>query len=261
MPGMQDIQATVLALLLGMARLVALLVMLPYYGKQSSSALVRVAIALAFTVPALPMLMAQYSTNPASDTLLIGLFFKEALIGFCMGWAVCVPFWVAEAIGFIISNQYGATVGNSTDAITGNETSPLGVILLQLYLVLFLMSGGANAVLDTFYSSYAVWPLTAAWPTLDAGFPGHWLRLFDAMMRLSVMLAAPAMIAMLLAEIGLALVSMFAPQLPVFFLAMPVKGAIALFVLTLYLATLMGYLGEQAREMVVFLPELGRLMR
>jgi type III secretion protein T len=261
MPGMQEVQGAVLALMLGMARLVALLSMLPYYSRQSSSALVRVAIAIAFTVPALPMLMAQYSMTTSTDTLLLGLFFKEVIIGFCMGWAIALPFWVAEAIGFIISNQYGATVGNSTDAITGNETSPLGVVLLQLYLVLFLMHGGANAVLETYYASYAVWPLAATWPTLDEGFPGYWLKLFDAMMRLSVMLAAPAMIAMLLAEIGLAIVSMFAPQLPVFFLAMPVKACIALFVLTLYLATLMGYLGDHARVMAVILPDLGRLVR
>lgn len=258
---MQEIQASVLALLLGMARLVALLFMLPYYSKQATSALVRVAIALAFTLPALPMLMAQYSQNIAADTLLLGLLFKETLIGFCMGWGLALPFWVAEAIGFIISNQYGATVGNTNDALTGNEASPLGVLLLQLYLVLFLMHGGANAVLETFYASYDVWPLAATWPTLDPGFPAHWLKLFDAMMRLSVMLAAPAMIAMLLAEIGLAIVSMFAPQLPVFFLAMPVKAVIALFVLTLYLAALMGYLGDHASVMGVILPDLGKLAR
>jgi len=146
-------------------------------------------------------------------------------------------------------------------ALVANEASPLGVLLLQLYLVLFLMHGGANAVLETYYASYAVWPLAATWPSLDAGFPAHWLQLFDAMMRLSVMLAAPAMIAMLLAEIGLAIVSMFAPQLPVFFLAMPVKACIALFVLMIYLATLMGYLGDHARAMAVFLPDLGKLAR
>ncbi|MDT7520744.1 type III secretion system export apparatus subunit SctT [Rhodoferax sp. TBRC 17660] len=261
MLGMQEVQGAVLGLMLGMARLVALLSLLPYYSKQASSALMRVAIAMAFTFPALPMLMSQYSQNISADTLFLGLFFKEVFIGLCIGWAIALPFWAAEAIGFIISNQYGATVGNSTDAITGNETSPLGVILLQLYLVLFLLHGGANAVLDTYYASYTVWPLAATWPTLDAGFPEHWLKLFDAMMRLSVMLAAPAMIAMLLAEIGLAIVSMFAPQLPVFFLAMPVKACIALFVLTLYLATLMGYLGDHARAMAVILPDLGRLAR
>lgn len=261
MPDMQEIQAAVLALMLGMARLVALLSMLPYYSRQANSALLRVAIALAFTLPAAPMLIAQYGQSQSTAPLLLSFFFKEVIIGFCMGWAIALPFWAAEAIGFFISNQYGATVGNSTDAITGNETSPLGVVVLQLYLVLFLMHGGANAVLETFYGSYAVWPLVAIWPTLDGNFPEHWLKLLDAMMRLSVMLAAPAMIAMLLAEIGLAIVSMFAPQLPVFFLAMPVKACIALFVLTLYLATLMGYLGDHARVMAVILPDLGRLVR
>lgn len=258
---MQEVQVATLALMLGMARLTAMLFMLPYFAKQATSGLLRVAIALAFTLPALPMLMAQYSEHSPTDAWLVALLFKETLIGFLMGWALALPFWAAEAIGFIISNQYGATVGNSNDALTGNETSPLGVLLLQLYLVLFLLHGGANAVLETYYASYAVWPLAATWPTLEAGFPAHWLKLFDAMMRLAVMLAAPAMIAMLLAEIGLAIVSMFAPQLPVFFLAMPVKACIALFVLTLYLVTLMGYLGDHAQAMSVILPDLGKLVR
>lgn len=260
MPDLKEIEAAVLALVLGMARLVALLSMLPYYSKQANSSLVRVAIAMAFTVPAVPMLMSQYGQH-MTEGWLLGVLVREAFLGFCMGWAIALPFWAAEAIGFIISNQYGATVGNTTDALTGNEASPLGTLLLQLYLVLFLMHGGANAVLDTFYTSYTVWPLAAAWPTLDAGFPAHWLKLLDAMMRLSVMLAAPAMIAMLLAEIGLAIVSMFAPQLQVFFLAMPVKACVALFVLTLYLALLMGYLGDHAAVMAVILPDMAKLIR
>lgn len=158
--------------------------------KRAAQEMVRVAIALAFTLPALPMLTEQYSQHITTDALLIGLLFKETLIGFCMGWAIALPFWAAEAVGFVISNQYGATVGNTNDALTGNEASPLGVLLLQLYLVLFLMHGGANAVLETYYASYDVWPLAATWPSLEAGFSAHWLRLFDTMMRLSVMLAA-----------------------------------------------------------------------
>ena len=48
-------------------------------------------------------------------------------------------------------------------------------------------------------------------------------------------------VAMFLAEMGLALVSRFVPQLQVFFLAMPIKSALAFLVLVLYFSTILDY--------------------
>jgi type III secretion protein T len=61
---------------------------------------------------------------------------------------------------------------------------------------------------------------------------------------------------MFLAELGLALVSRFAPQLQVFFLAMPIKSALALLVLVLYMSTLFEYAGDTVRGIPGILPFL-----
>jgi type III secretion protein T len=55
------------------------------------------------------------------------------------------------------------------------------------------------------------------------------------------------MVAMFLAELSLALVSRFAPQLQVFFLAMPIKSALALLVLILYTGTLFDFIDKPLR--------------
>ncbi|MNL71828.1 flagellar biosynthesis protein FliR [compost metagenome] len=70
--------------------------------------------------------------------------------------------------------------------------------------------------------------------------------------------AAPAVIAMFLAEVGLALVSRFAPQLQVFFLAMPIKSALALLVLVLYTKVLFGFAWESVADISDALPFLQR---
>ena len=75
-----------------------------------------------------------------------------------------------------------------------------------------------------------------------------WLGQLDTLVRTALLLSAPAIIAMFLAELGLALISRFAPQLQVFFLAMPIKSALALFVLVMYMGTLLDYSGEWMRE-------------
>lgn len=235
-----------MALLLGMARLTALLATLPLYPRQSAPALLRVGIAAALTLPAIPMLVPTMPEQGFSAAVLAVCVFKEALLGFALGWLVSIPFWVVEGAGFIISNQYGAAVAAAADPLTGNESSPLGSLLLQLYLALFLLAGGLDWILRAFYASYQVWPAGALLPRLESGSEILWLQMFDTLLRLAVLLSAPATIAMLVSELALALVSMFAPRLPVFFIAMPVKATISLLMLTVYLRILMEQIGTMA---------------
>ena len=82
------------------------------------------------------------------------------------------------------------------------------------------------------------------------------LQQLDQLMHMAVLLAAPVLVAMFLAEFGLALVSRFAPQLQVFFMAMPIKSALAVLVLMLYAATLFEYSGDQIAKIGLILPFL-----
>jgi len=52
---------------------------------------------------------------------------------------------------------------------------------------------------------------------------------------------------MFIVELVMGLIGRFVPSLNVFFLAMPIKSALALFVLTLYISLLMYYFTEQFR--------------
>ena len=61
---------------------------------------------------------------------------------------------------------------------------------------------------------------------------------------------------MLLAEIGLGLVSLTVPQLQVFFLAMPIKSALVFLVLVVYMGTLFEYAGDMLQPLRDLLPRL-----
>lgn len=64
----------------------------------------------------------------------------------------------------------------------------------------------------------------------------------DEMLRTTVVISAPAIIVMFLATIGLGLVNRTAPQLNVFFLSMPVKSALGIALLIVYLPFIMDML-------------------
>ena len=155
-----------------------------------------------------------------------------------MGFGLSLIFYAVGAMGFLIDNQRGSTMASSVDPMTGAQTSPTGIFMMQVLGVYFFVSGAAFVVLLGVYESYRVFPVGAFLPDLSADGATYFLSILDRIFALALLMAAPAMIAMFLSEFGLGLVSRFAPQLNVFFLAMPVKSAVGLLLLALYIAFL-----------------------
>lgn len=246
-----ELRSMVAALGLTQPRILAMFIALPIFASQLLPGLLRLGLAVGIGVLAAPPLVAQLPQLPQGVGL-VGLLCKEAMLGFAIGYLLAIPFWAFEAIGFFIDNQRGASIGATLNPLTGNDSSPLGILFNQAFMVFVFASGGFLLMLGALYQSFVVWPVLQWQPALHAGSSGvatdAWLGQLDGLVRTALLLSAPAIIAMFLAELGLALVSRFAPQLQVFFLAMPIKSALALFVLVMYMGTLLDYSGEWMRE-------------
>jgi len=210
---------------------------LPIFNPQLVPGMLRLGAGAAVGALVAPTLMPMAHADPGTATLLM-LMCKEAFIGFALGYALALPFWAFEAVGFFIDNQRGASIAATLNPLTGNDSSPLGILFNQAFIVFFLISGGFLVMLGVLYDSFALWPVFTWVPTLHAGTVPLLLAQLDRLMTLCMLYGAPVIVAMFLAELGLALVSRFVPQLQVFFLAMPIKSALAILVLIMYSATL-----------------------
>ncbi|MQA40721.1 EscT/YscT/HrcT family type III secretion system export apparatus protein [Rugamonas sp. FT29W] len=248
------------ALLYSTVRLQAALAIIPLFNKAVVPALLRSAIGVALSLVLVPPLRQTLDGVPETFTL-VATVLKEGFLGLLIGYAVAVLFWAIEGVGFFIDNQRGASIASTLNPLTGNDTSPLGMLFNQAFIVFFLVSGGFLVFLGMLYDSYRLWPVISYFPTLDVGGVDVFADLFQRLVRSAVVLSSPAIVAMLLAEIGLALVSRFAPQLQVFFLAMPVKSAVAFLVLVVYLPTLFGYIHDEIGALASMLDVLGRGLR
>ncbi len=239
-------------------RILALCMMLPLFHRGVLPGMLRYAICAAMGFVLVPVLAADYASwkGSALDALLIVL--KEAFVGMVMGFIVALPFWIFEAAGFIIDNQRGASLAATINPGTGNDSSPMGILFNQAFVVFFLSSGGMFLLMGLIADSFLLWDIWSWWPSLRADSVPRMLDLLDKLMRVTLLYAAPAVVAMFLSELGLALVSRFAPQLQVFFLAMPIKSALAVLVLLLYLQTLFGYAWESVADIADVLPFLRR---
>ena len=238
-----EAKAFIIALAYTQPRILAMFIAIPIFNRQILPGLLRNSIAAGLGVLAAPLLLPVVSVAEISGLQIVLLVAKEAFIGFVLGYLIAVPFWAFEAIGFFIDNQRGASISATLNPLTGNDTSPLGILFNQAFIVFFFVAGGFLLMLDVLYDSYRLWSVTEWLPTLRADNVPLMLEQLARIVRIATLLAAPAIVAMFLAEVGLALISRFVPQLDVFFLAMPIKSALAVVVLLVYLPTLF-YYGE-----------------
>jgi type III secretion protein T len=233
------------AIFLSMPRFLAMFSVLPMFNRQALPGLLRVGVAFSMAILMVPSLSNEALSVVRDGGTLMILLLKEAGIGFLIGFIVALPLWAMDIMGAYVDNQRGASIAATINPLTGHDTSPLGEIFSLAAMTLLLISGGMFLILDIVYESYRIWPVLEMLPRFSSEMPVELLYLMDKLMRMAVLFSAPVIFVMFLAEIGLGLVSRFVPQLQVFFLAMPIKSALAMFMFSVYAAVLLGYLAKE----------------
>ena len=235
---------------LAMPRMVGAMTALSFLGPNVlGGVLVRNGVAAALSLLVYPIVSVQIAEAQLSALAFAGASAKEFLVGMLIGSVVMVIFWCVQAVGSFIDNQRGATMASSMDPFIGEQSSPLGLFLTQSMVAVFFCTGLFNLFLAGIYRSYQLWPATSFWPTLDATVVAFVVSQFALISQMAVLVAGPVVIAMFLSEIGLGFISRFAPQLNVFFLAMPVKSAVASLLLVLFWGVLILFFRDMLMEL------------
>ncbi len=232
----------ILAAVLAMARFGGAFAICPALTDSMIPGLARRAAILGFAFLAIPHVKAGMPPGEPNMWMFALLAAKEAFIGFLLGFFAAIPFWVAENIGNFIDNQRGATMGEVYSPLNGAQVSTTGIFFTQVVSTLFFVSGAVLVLLGAIYASYSIWPVFGNWVQLAPQAPAQILATVDAMLMKTVIISAPVIIIMFLATLGLGLVNRTAPQLNVFFLSMPVKSALGVAMLIIYLPFIMDML-------------------
>jgi type III secretion protein SpaR/YscT/HrcT len=224
---------------LAAARVVPIFAIAPFFGGRLVPVPLRIGIAAVFVALVWPAVAAGAPADPSAlgPGLLAALLLKEILLGALLGFLVAVPFWAAEAAGRLVDGARGASNQELHVPQTGATSSPLGDLGLQLAVVAFFAMDGHLLFLRSLGESYRAVPVT--------GFPAHLVAggattlAVDATSRLllaAIGLAAPALAALLLADVALGLVNRVSPHVQVFFLGMPLRATLGVLVFMLALA-------------------------
>ena len=252
----EQLKEFLLALALTQARIMAMFVAIPIFNRAILPGMLRTAIGVAFGIVVAPSLMPQVAQMNWDGAQLVMLLVKEGFVGFVLGCLIAVPFWAFEGIGFLIDNQRGASIAATLNPLTGNDSSPMGILFNQAFIVFFFISGAFLLMLELLFNSFALWNVFTWFPHFKPESMPLLIGQIMGLVKLALLLASPAIVAMFLSEVGLALVSRFVPNLQVFFMAMPIKSALAVLVLMVYMATLIEYATDLLAPMRDLVPTL-----
>ncbi len=240
MADLPEVRPHLLAVLLGLPRLMMLLTVAPFLGGQLLSGQLKASVLFALYLVVHPLLWSQVPPeagwSAAWFPVYLGLAAKEAVVGFMMAFAAGMVFWAVQSAGFLMDNQRGASMAAGPDPLSGEETSPLGSLLFQYLVVLFFISGAFGSFLALYYESYRFWPVFAWWPPMTAEVPLFFGGLVDWLMLVMLLLAGPVVVASLMTDVALGLINRFASQLNVYILAMPIKSGLTMFLVLIFLA-------------------------
>ncbi len=218
------------------ARVLSVIVVIPFLFGKPVPRTVRVGASVLLTVFLYPLLVEKQMASQTIDFLrLFALFFKEILFGLSIGFAASMLFYGFEAAGRMIDNQRGVSLARVLIPELGEQSSISGQFLFQFAVVIFLVLGGHRFFLKALAESYQAVPLLSFPESVSGLFPV--VDLFGVLtgkvLFLSVQIAAPVIIAVLIADIILGVTNRFAPQINVWELGFNIRGYVGILLLFL----------------------------
>jgi flagellar biosynthetic protein FliR len=202
-------------------RLGAALMLMPGFAGQLVSTRIRLLIALALTLVLLPVVGTLYPPLPKRLGGLVMLLVGEALVGVYLGVLTQMLMASLNIAGTFIGFQVGLTNAFSFDAVAEQQSSTMTALLANIALIALFSTDMHHLMLRALADSYATFVPGQPLPLDD--FSETLSHLLSASFGLGVQLAAPILVFGLIFYSGMGLLSRLAPQIQVFFVALPLQ--------------------------------------
>jgi flagellar biosynthesis protein FliR len=203
------------------ARVSGFMLIAPIFSSRAVPMRLRAAFVLVLSVVLVPAAAA----NTVTPTL--AALFAETLVGFTIGFGAAVLIGAAESAGDYLSVQIGLSGAALMDPLSGHQTAVLGQLMRMAALALLLAADAHLFMVDSVAASFHYVPAGA---TLDiAGGLAALVGTGGVMIGLGFRFAAPVIVAVLTANVSLAVLTRAAPQMNIIGIAFPLQIFLGLF--------------------------------
>jgi flagellar biosynthetic protein FliR len=215
---------------LAMLRISALVVVAPVLGSQTVPAKVKVFLSLFLTVMILPAVKTEPGIASLSILSLFPLAIKEVVLGLFLGFVAKFMFEGFHFAGHLISTQMGLGMAQLVDPESGSHSSPVGNIYSLAAIMLFLILNGHHLVISALFRTFEIIPVSKL-NVIETAAKVKMTTMFNNLFAIGIKLAAPSMVTLFLIEACMGIMARIAPQMNIFFIGLPVRLAVGLFIL------------------------------
>lgn len=246
--------AKTIGFVLVLTRLSAFFACLPVFSWRAIPGVVRMSLGLWIAIFFASELTLPF--DPAKITMVqAGLMVaSEAVYGGAMGLAAAMVFWAVRVGGSIADQQMGFSMIEALDPISGEQTDMVALILETLFLLLFLSAEGHHMLLMMFQKSYHAFPL-GSMPDINM-LTNMVVQSGSVMLMSALKLAAPILALFMVLMVVLGVFARVLPDMNMLFESMPIRVAIGLVSLGLFLPLMLDYVKEFSMWMNRLMPFL-----
>jgi flagellar biosynthetic protein FliR len=239
--GEQHVAAFVLVL----ARLTPLFVLGPLLSSKLVPMRVRGIVAVALAIGISPIASAHH-VLPLDLWALTGLVLKEMLIGLCFAFLMGALFAAFSVAGGLLDTLSGFAYGAQVDPVNGNQSAVLSNAYSMIAVVVFIAIGGDEWVISGLARTYDVVGINS-YPNLGALVAGA-DHAFAQIFTSAIEVAGPVLLALILTDAAVGVVSRVVPQLNVFAVGLPAKVMVALLMVGATLPFVAGWLSDTLQQ-------------
>lgn len=241
-------EAQILATLLVLCRIGPLFAIGPVFGSKLIPGRARALCALGLSFGLAPV-VARDTRVPRDVWALALTLGGEILVGVAFAFAVSVLFQAVSAAGAMLDTLIGFSYGSLVDPITGTQSSVLSNAYALFASIVFLAIGGDAFLIEGVTRTFELLPAGDP-PDLQALAMGA-QDVFVGIFLSALQVAAPVMVALVLTDVAMGIVSRAVPQLNVFAVGFPFKIVAGMLVLVASLPFAGGWIGDQVQTTVL----------
>ncbi len=212
-------------------RLVALFIFAPIYNSNNIPTLARLGLAVIITY-IIFFSISEYNYE-VNDSLVL-LFLngvKEVFIGIILGFTLNLVFQGISFAGLLIGRDMGLAMSTMFDPVTGSDGSVIATVLNLAAVIVFILIDGHYFIIESITYSFTLLPIGSfevSKPLLDM-----LITLTGSVFLLSIKIASPIIVAFFLVHIASGIISRVSPSFQVFFVLLPLKITLGIFLLGL----------------------------